>query len=178
MFGTVAFALVMLPQYLYWHRITGRWFVNQYATTGAHLDLLHPHLVGVLFSVRKGLFFWTPLVLLAVAGLPFLRRSAPALLVPAGAYLLVITWVVASWSIWWYGGSFGMRALIDAMPVFGLGLAALIDAARTPLARRTVTVGIAATTLLAVHGMIAYWLHTIPYDQTTFHQYLASFWHY
>ena len=168
----------MLPQLLYWHRITGHYFVDQYAVTGAHLDLLHPHFVGVLFSVRKGLFFWTPLLLLAVAGLPFLRRRAPALLVPAVAYLAVITWVVASWSIWWYGGSFGMRALIDAMPVFALGLAALIDAARGAVARRALMAAIAVTTLLAVHGMVAYWLHTIPYDQTTFHQYLASFWHY
>ena len=71
-----------------------------------------------------------------------------------------------------------MRALIDAMPVFALGLAALIDAARRAIARRALTAAIAVTTLLAVHGMVSYWLHTIPYDQTTFHQYLASFWHY
>jgi hypothetical protein len=31
------------------------------------------------------------------------------------------------------------------------------------------------TTLLAVHGMVAYWLKAIPYDQTTFRQYLDSF---
>ena len=41
---------------------------------------------------------------LAVAGIPFLRRAAPPLLVPTVAYLAVETWVVASWSVWWYGG--------------------------------------------------------------------------
>jgi hypothetical protein len=173
--GAGVFLVMLVPQLAYWQRIMGTIFVNQYQGTGAHLDLLHPHLVGVLFSVRKGLFFWTPLIVLAVAGLPLLRRTARPLFVPAVAYLVVATWVAASWSIWWYGGSFGMRALIDAMPVFALGLAALIECARGVIARRAVTAAVAVTTLLAVHGIVAYWRKEIPYDQTTFHQYLESF---
>jgi hypothetical protein len=173
--GATTFVLALLPQFAYWYHITKRVFVNQYHASGAHLDLLDPHFVGVLFSVRKGLFFWTPLLLLAVAGLPLLRRRAPPLAVPAAVYLVVTTWVIASWSIWWYGGCFGMRALIDAMPVFALGLAALVETARKPAARRAVTVGVALTSLLAVHAMVAYWLKVIPYDGTTFHQYFESF---
>jgi hypothetical protein len=26
--------------------------------------------------------------------------------------------------------------------------------------------------------MVSYWLKSIPYDQTTFHEYLRSFWNY
>jgi hypothetical protein len=173
--GTGAFLLALLPQLGYWYDITKQLLVNQYEATGAHLNLLQPHLIGVLFSVRKGLFFWTPLLLLAVAGLPLLRRRAPPVAVPAVAYLVTTTWVVASWSIWWYGGSFGMRALIDAMPVFALGLAALVETAQSPAARRAVTLAITLTSLLAVHAMVAYWLKAIPYDRTTFHVYLESF---
>jgi len=173
--GAGTFLLALLPQLAYWHRITDRLFVNQYRASGAYLDLLHPHLLGVLFSVRKGLFFWTPLLLLAVAGLPLLRRRAPPLLVPSVAYLVAITWVVASWSVWWYGASFGMRALIEAMPVFALGLAALVETARGTAARRAVLAAVVVTSLLAVHALIAYWLKTIPLDGTTFRQYLESF---
>ena len=68
-----------------------------------------------------------------------------------------------------------MRALIDPMPVFALGLAALIETAQGVTARRALLVAMAVTTLLAVHGMLAYWRKTIPYDETTFHQYLESF---
>ena len=50
--------------------------------------LLAPHLLDVFFSVRKGLIYWTPLVLVAIAGLPLLRRAAPALFVPVVAYLV------------------------------------------------------------------------------------------
>jgi hypothetical protein len=178
--GAGAFVLALLPQLAYWYRITGHVFINPYEVVvpPVHEDLLHPHLVGVLFSVRKGLFFWTPILLLAVAGLPALRREASALFLPTVVYLLVVTWVVASWSRWWYDGSFGMRGLVDAMPVFALGLAALVESVRGAAARRALAAAIAVTTLLAVHGMVGYWLRSIPYDHTTFSEYLDSFVHY
>jgi hypothetical protein len=176
--GAGAFVIVLIPQLAYWQKITGRTFINSYHHEGQYLDLLDPHLYGVLFSVRKGLFVWTPLVLLAVVGLPLLRRAIPALFVPAIAYLAVQTWVVASWSVWSYGGSFGMRALIEAMPVLALGLAALIQQARSAWPRRAVTAALALTTLLAVHGIVAYWLQAIPPDHATWRDYAESFWRY
>ncbi|MBV8395943.1 MAG: hypothetical protein JO064_06755 [Actinobacteria bacterium] len=178
--GAGAFVLTLLPQLAYWYRITGHVLINPYEVVvpPVHEDLLHPHLVGVLFSVRKGLFFWTPILLLAVAGLPALRRKAPPLFLPTVVYLPVVTWVVASWSRWWYDGSFGMRGLVDAMPVFALGLASIVETARQPAARRALLAGMAVTTVLALHGMVSYWLRSIPYDHTTFREYLQSFVHY
>ena len=172
--GGGVFLLVATPQIAYWHAITGQLVANGYV--GEHLDLLRPHLVEVLFSVRKGLFFWTPLLLLAVAGVPFLRRFAPGLFVPTIAYLAVHTWIVASWSTWWYGGSFGMRPFVEALPILAMPLAALLAAATSVRARRLVLIGVTATTLLAVHAMIAYWTKAVPLDETTFRSYLRSFW--
>jgi hypothetical protein len=172
--GTVVFLLVLLPQSAYWYRITGAWITNPYRGPGEGLDLLHPHLIGVLFSVRKGLFFWTPLLLLSVIGIPFLRRTARPLFIPTVVYLPIAIWVVSSWSIWWYGGSFGMRALIDEIPVFALGLAALIETTRSLFARRVVMTMIALTTLIAVQGLLGYWLKTIPIDHATIHQRIES----
>jgi hypothetical protein len=174
--GTAAMLLVLLPQAAYWHHVTGHWITNPYLGKGEHLDLLHPHLVGVLFSVRKGLFFWTPLMILAVLGVAVLRRAARPLFLASVVYLLVAIWIVASWSIWWYGVSFGMRALIDQMPVFALGLAALIETARG-FVGRALGAAIVLTTLVAVHGMLAYWLFVIPGDRTNFTMYLESLHH-
>ncbi len=177
--GVGVFALAVLPEFAYLYAVTGSPLANPYrATPGAQINFLHPHLFGVLFSVRKGLFFWTPLLLIAVAGLPRLRRAASPLFLPAIAYLVVVTWVVSCWATWWYGGSFGMRALIDSMPVFALGLAALYETTRGVSALRGLNIAIVLTTLLAIHGMLTYWLKAIPYDQTTFHEYLNSFVHY
>ena len=169
--------LTLLPQSAYWHRITGAWLTNPYRGPGEHLDLLHPHLVGVLFSVRKGLFFWTPLLVLAVAGLPFLRRTARPLFLGAIVYLPIAIWVTASWSIWWYGVSFGMRGLVDELPVFALGLAALLEVARGAVAQRALITAVGLTTVIAVHGLLAYWLFVVPGDKTTFHQYVQSLQH-
>ena len=175
--GVVVFFLALIPQVVYWHTITGALFVQAYPHDAGRLDPAHPHLLGVLFSVRKGLFFWTPLLLLAVVGLPRLRRLTPPLFVAAVVYLAVFTWVVASWTIWAYGGSFGMRPFVEALPVLALGFAALVETTRSVAGRRLLAVAIAVTTLLAIHGMLAYWLQDVPYDGTTWHTYLESFAH-
>jgi hypothetical protein len=175
--GVGVFLVVLIPQSAYWYRITSALVFDPYGQQGQYLDLLHPHLEGVLFSVRKGLFFWTPLLILAVAGLPLLRRTARPVFAAAVAYLAVAVWVVSSWSSWPYGFSFGMRALIDEMPVFALGLAALIETVRGAFARRLLLAAIVLTTLIAVQGMYAYWFHLIPGDGTTLDQRLESFEH-
>src|SRR3954454_25234966 len=66
--GTItvaAAALLYVPQVLYWYRITGHPFVNAYGGEPT-LRPLHPHLLDVAFSVRKGLFFWALLLAIAV----------------------------------------------------------------------------------------------------------------
>jgi hypothetical protein len=63
------------------------------------------------------------------------------------------------------------------MPVFAFGLAATVEAARSVVARRIVLVAVGVTTLLAVHGMLGVWLKTVPFDNTTIGEYLASFTH-
>lgn len=176
MLGAGVFIVTVMPELLYLDRITGSPFTNPYeGLADNYLSLGSPHLLGVLFSVRKGLFFWTPVVLLAVVGLPLLRRYAQPLFLASVAYLVVAVWVAASWSQWWYGGSFGMRALIESMPVFALGLAALCESVRGLAGRRILVLALAVTTLLGVHGMVTYWIKAIPYDQTTWHDYLHSF---
>lgn len=171
--GSGAFLLALIPQFAYWHTITGSWLV--YAYGDERLDLLHPHLPEVLFSVRKGLFFWSPLLLLAIAGFLFLKRVAPGLLVPSVSYLAVSTWVIASWETWWYGGSLGQRAFVETLPVFSLGLASVIETVGSRIARSILAVTAAVFSLLAVHAMVAYWLEAIPYDGTSWQTYLRSF---
>ncbi len=171
--GSGAFLLALVPQFAYVYAITGDVFV--YAYGDEHLNLLRPHLPQVLFSVRKGLFFWSPLLLLAVAGLPLIRRFAAGLLVPSVAYLAVNAWVISSWETWWYGGSLGQRAFVETLPVFSLGLAALIETLRGRTSRRVLLVAIGGSSLIAMYAMVAYWLQAIPYDGTTLHVYFRSF---
>ena len=79
--GAGIFLIVVLPQLAYWHAITGHFIANGYPQD-QRLDLLHPHLIGVLFSVRKASSSGAAAPLRG-RRLPLLRRRASALLVPA-----------------------------------------------------------------------------------------------
>jgi hypothetical protein len=171
--GTASFFVALVPQLVYWHVATGQLFPYTYGNE--HVDLLHPHLLQVLFSVRKGLFFWSPLLLLAVAGLPLLRRFAPELLLPAIVFLVVDAWVISSWETWWYGSSFGMRPFVEAVPVFTLGLCAALDGIRGRVLRPLLAVAVLAATFLSVHAMLAYWRGALPVDGTDWSAYVHSF---
>ena len=107
--------------------------------------------------------------------MPLVRRYADGMLVPAAAYLGVSAWVIASWSTWWYGGALGQRAFVEALPVFALGIAALIETVRGRVARSVLVAALALATLLAVHSMVAYWTGSIPVDGTTWDTYVRSF---
>jgi hypothetical protein len=172
--GTAALAYV--PQVLYWYRITGHPFVNAYGGNPT-LHPLHPHLLAVAFSVRKGLFFWTPMLMIALAGLWLLRRVSAPVAAASALTLLVHFWIVSSWTQWFYGASLGQRAFVDVLPLFALGLAAVISTAlrATYPARSITAVAITLTALLTAHATVEYWLGNIPQDLTTWHVYLKSF---
>jgi hypothetical protein len=141
------------------------------------LHPLDPHVIQVAFSVRKGLFFWTPILAIALAGLWLLRRLTAAVAVASALTLIVHFWIVSSWTQWFYGASLGQRAFVDVLPLFSLGLAAVIAAAfrAAPATRAMTAVAITVTALLAAHATFEYWLGNIPQDLTTWHVYLKSF---
>ncbi len=93
---------------------------------GEGFNFLRPEFSNVLFSYRKGLFVYSPLILLSLVGLAslyFINKSKAVWLFLAVG---VSTWVISSWWMWYYGGSFGHRAFIDYYPFFAIGLAALL----------------------------------------------------
>ena len=59
-------AVVISPQLLIYYQATGRVIVSSYGSLGFHWT--EPRVFSVLSGVTKGLFFWSPLLLLAVPG--------------------------------------------------------------------------------------------------------------
>lgn len=90
-------------------------------------NFLSPEIFNVLFSYRKGLFVFSPILFVSLfgiaAGLKRRREEFTWLLVFLGA----TTWVISSWWMWFYGGSFGHRAFIEYIPFFAVGLAYLLQ---------------------------------------------------
>jgi hypothetical protein len=172
--AAVVGALVVLPQLAVYHEATGRWIVSSYGDLT--FNFTSPHLWGVLFSVQKGLFFWSPLLLAAVAGFwlaPGLTRPfalAAGLIVAADAYL------IASWWDWQFGGSYGHRGFVDLLPLFAIGLAGFFAWSTRQTARVVVvTLVTCALVLLSLFQMLQYWNGVLPISDITWEQYKSVF---
>jgi hypothetical protein len=168
---------VLAPQLLIYYQATGDVLVSSYGELG--FNWASPQVTGVLFGVKKGLFFWSPLLLLAAGGLVLLARSArpaSAFVLPGILFLIVHTYLIASWWDWQFGGSYGHRGFVDVLPLFALGLAAVFSAATSSTEARTVIVlGIGALVALSLFQMLQYWYGIIPFSDTTWPQYRELF---
>ena len=80
---------------------------------------------GRSLSTQRGLFFWSPVLLFAVAGMFVARGWARQVLAPTAVVVLGLNaWLIASWTEWQFGASYGHRAFIDSLGVLALFLAA------------------------------------------------------
>jgi hypothetical protein len=105
-----ALTLVCL-QIGYLHWATNQWMISAYF--GERFFWSQPEVLKFLFSFRKGWFVYSPLMLLVFPGLWFMFRKREGETLPIMITLLLSVYVFSAWWCWWYGGSFGMRAMID-----------------------------------------------------------------
>ncbi|RYZ42957.1 MAG: hypothetical protein EOO72_07080 [Myxococcaceae bacterium] len=169
----LAFFAVMSILFAYWRYATGRWLVFSYRGYGFRFD--QPQVLAVLFSVRKGLFFWAPLWLFAVAGFVRDRERLKPYLLPLLLFFILQTYLVATWWHWPYGSSFGHRAYTEASALFAFGLAGFLTRLRTPASRSFVA---GVLVLLVLHQgflMLRYCQERLPGDRTTWEQYRGLF---
>jgi hypothetical protein len=108
-----------------------------------------PHFLEVLFDPAHGLFAWSPLLLLATAGLLLAAtRRAPVPVVLLALGLLLQVWINGAIDSWTQAGAFGSRRFVSSTAVFAWGLAALVEAAQPRLGRAAIT---------AVLAVFAWW---------------------
>lgn len=129
--AAIVLLILQMPQLGYWHALTGEWITNSYANNpGEGFDWLTPHGKEYLFSFRKGWFIYTPLMLLAVMGMPLLWWRHRALFWPLAVFLPLHLWIVSSWTTWWYaGGSFSARSMVPAYVLLAVPLGVLLQRA-------------------------------------------------
>ena len=166
--------LCALPQLTIYKLATGHWIVNAYADGTFHF--MSPHLLEVLFSVQKGLFFWSPVLIFSVAGFFVARGWERNLLVATVLVLALDTYLIASWHVWWFGGSYGHRGFTDSLGLMAISLAAFFAWTSTqPRVRPFVSGAASAAVALSVVQMLQYWIGVIPIDSTTWQQYRDLF---
>lgn len=127
--GIAGAVFILSIQCWLWYAQTGELFVYSYQNEGFNFG--DPHFWGILFSFRKGLFVYTPVLLVAFAGLYyFVRRkdyfSLATFLIP----FFILTYILSSWQDWVYGHSYGLRAYIDFYALFFIPFALLFNEIR------------------------------------------------
>lgn len=119
-----AFAVISI-QLLYWKFSSGNFIEYSYGEQG--FNFKHPFLYEVLFTFRKGWLVYTPLMVLIIPGFILLWKKHRDIFWSCFLFFILTLWIVASWEIWWYGGSLGQRALVQSYAVLILPLAAVIE---------------------------------------------------
>ena len=150
--GISAFAIGYLPQLLAYRALNGKFGPSPLVTR--KMSWSAPHALQVLADPQHGFFFWTPLAVLAVAGLLVLALVGPkahatdgtdaprigALMLLMLGLQVYISGAVESWTV---AGAFGQRRFVAVTILLVVGLAALRAALRTRLLRAGVNVAIA-----------------------------------
>lgn len=167
--------MFIVPQLALYKAVTGFWFTTGYALHPQVLDLWHPKWFQVLISPARGVFFWSPILLLSLVGVFVARRGAKRHLVATIVTLPVHTWLVASW--YEFGGSFGHRGFTDVLPILALYFASTLAwlAPRPLWCRSGAALIITSLVVLSVIQMYQYWIGVIPFDGTTWDHYRSVF---
>jgi hypothetical protein len=150
--GVAAAAVAYLPQALAYLALNGRIGPSQLVTRKMYWAA--PHALQVMFSPEHGLFVWTPLALVALAGVAILaakggdRGRVAMVLAVMFAAQVYVSGCVDSWSA---AGAFGARRFVGTTVILVVGLAAL---ARTP-ARRLVRSCVTGAVVLCIWWNLA-----------------------
>jgi hypothetical protein len=125
-----------------------------------------PALLRVCFSADHGLFSWTPIVLLAVAGMAILYKYDRQLAIGSGMVFLGYLYLVGCYQDWDGISSFGNRFFVSLTALFVVGLAVFFDSlARAWQATPSRVFASVTTAALVIWnlGLIFQWgTHLIP----------------
>jgi hypothetical protein len=170
--------VVFTPQMAAWWVLFGSPFA---APTHVHgMDWTSPHFVEVLFSADRGLFTWTPAMALGCLGFVLLTRRWPSFAWSAAGVFVATTWVNGGVAIWSGADAYGARRFDLLIPLWVVGLGALIQAVAGVLERRPLLAPAAALGFLVLWNLGLMRLHrngvftgTAPFEEVASRQAMA-----
>lgn len=157
----VGLVLAFVPQMVAWQVLYGSPLTAPQGE--GFFQFLHPEMLNVWFSTKRGLFSWAPILLLAVIGFVPLYQKNRLLGAAAIVIFVAESYVNSIVNDWWGGEAFGARRFISLMPFFALGLAGFIDMVRTRVSQTALLVALATFIVWNNLFLLQYnlWLHGI-----------------
>lgn len=160
---------------LYWKKVTDFYLFNSYI--GEWFYFSKPHLIKCLLGFKKGWLIYTPIMAFALVGIYFLKKGKSNFFVISIVLVPLYFYIVSSWWCWWYGGSFGLRAMIDLYPLLAFSLAAFLNAMlyQRKLCSKITILFISLFIALNLFQTIQFHYNIIHYDGMNFKSYINSF---
>jgi hypothetical protein len=120
----VMMLLVFIPQLVYWKFISGSYLFYSYQGEGFRY-WANPNFLKVLFSPNNGLFPYTPLFAVILAGVVFMivKKQLNGWLI--AIIFLCQLYIVSAWYMFFFGCSFGQRSFSEYLALFSLPVAGL-----------------------------------------------------
>lgn len=145
--------IVMVMQMVLWKIATGHLICYSYQGESFSY-LADPQIGETLFSDAKGLLIFSPVLIFAILGMFFLKKTGCGKF-SAGVIVLFVLelYTTSAWWCWWLGGVYSIRSFIDIFPVLAISLGAFfcwLESAlkcRGKRIRRILTVFFAVLTL-------------------------------
>ena len=125
---------MFLPQVAAWRLMYGSFFTIPQGS--GFIDWKGRHAVDVLISADRGLFNWHPVLLLGLVGLLVALPVAKEYAVAALGVVAFTAYLNGSVRDWNASSAFGARRFDLVLPLFALGLAALLARIRPVLEKR------------------------------------------
>ncbi len=124
----VGIALGLMPQLVNQYLMSGSLWQNPYFTgENGQFVFSASNLWSSLFSVHRGLFSWTPFLLIGMAGLIIKAKQRGEWLYQTVLLSLIIFWIaVSQWSGVASAG-FGARLFVGSLPYFSLGIGVIFQ---------------------------------------------------
>lgn len=101
-------------------------------------NFTQPRVFNYLFSFKNGLLIYTPSLLLAALGIPFVFRRSKLIFFSLSIFLLFMVYILSSWWNWWYGMSFGQRSFVDFLGIIAIFMAFGIDGIKNMVYRYSI----------------------------------------
>jgi hypothetical protein len=150
------FIVVWVPQMLYWKHISGGFLLYSYKDEKLLFD--SPKLLEILFSPRTGLIPYCPIVILFFISL-FIPKTVHKGKFGIALFVIINIYLVSCWWCWWYGGSFGSRALVQIFPYLAISFAGMLQLAYTYKAKayKFIKYSLSVVVFLAVLLHLKFW---------------------
>jgi hypothetical protein len=170
-------AAPLLAQFLISRQLTGHGVVTGPRQVGyephERFYWTDPALLKTLISSRHGLLFWSPVLIVSLAGIfIYILRGGwrNAWLVGLTLSALLLWYVNSAWWCWAFGTSFGARAFVDMAAFFIVGLALAFDQlSMAPRLLRAAALAFVALSIAYSYVMMSlYILKVLPRDDYLF----------